>query len=71
MELPNITFRLGGIDFEITSKEYLIGNQGQCLFGFMGVDIPDSLWIIGDIFIKKYYTIFDYQNKKIGLGKKK
>merc|ERR1712060_795664 len=69
--LPKLTVTLGGKDFILESSDYVINMGGQCLFAFMGIDVPaprGPLWIMGDVFMKKYYCVFDYGNKQMRMA---
>merc|ERR1712139_377134 len=69
--LPNLEVTLGGHSFTLTPDDYIINMQGECLFAFTGLDVPaprGPLWIMGDIFMRKYYCVFDYGNKQMQIA---
>jgi len=69
--LPDLTVTLGGKDFTLGPEDYVLTVSGQCLFAFTGIDVPPPrgpLWIMGDVFMRKYYCVFDYGNKKMRMA---
>mmetsp|Transcript_21007 Transcript_21007/g.44336 ORF Transcript_21007/g.44336 Transcript_21007/m.44336 type:complete len:413 (+) Transcript_21007:268-1506(+) len=67
--LPNLEFQINGKTWAVPGKDLVIQAQGTCLFALMGMDIPQGpKWILGDVFMRQYYTIFDYGNKRVGFA---
>ncbi|XP_053181165.1 pepsin A-like [Scomber japonicus] len=65
--MPDITFTLNGHAFTVPASAYVSQSSYGCRTGF-GSEGTDQLWILGDVFIREYYTIFDTQVQSIGLA---
>jgi hypothetical protein len=73
--MPTLELKIANEDFTLAGKDYILqitqGGETQCLFGMQGIDIPapaGPLWILGDVFLRKYYTLFDYEANRLGFA---
>jgi len=73
--LPNLLVTIDGIQYTIPPSAYVlqVSMMGEevCELGIMSMDLPPE-WgdtmILGDTFIKTYYTHFDIANNKVGFA---
>jgi len=69
--LPDMSFTLSGYNFTITPYDYILEVQGSCISSFMGMDFPEPvgpLAILGDAFLRKWYSIYDLKKGTVGLA---
>lgn len=70
--LPTIQFNVGGTEWSLTPSDYIINDEDvECLLGIAGMDLPEpitGLWILGDVFMRKVFTVFDVENKQVRLA---
>lgn len=69
--LPDMSFTLSGHEFAITPYDYILEVQGSCISSFMGMDFPEPvgpLAILGDAFLRKWYSVYDLGKNTVGLA---
>jgi hypothetical protein len=64
---------------KIKYKSRKIGSNGQvgagdspktvCASTIMKMDIKKEMFLVGDVFMRKFYTIFDRDNNRVGIAK--
>jgi len=72
-DVPDMTFTLDGDkDFVLNREDLTLEQSGnQCVLGMQGLDFPfpnRPHWILGDVFMRKYYVKFDWGNKRVGFA---
>ncbi|KAM8923916.1 pepsin A-like [Pelodytes ibericus] len=69
--MPTIVFTINGVQFPLPASAYVRQNQQGCSSGFQAMNLPTSsgdLWILGDVFIREYYVVFDRANNYVAMA---
>lgn len=69
--LPDLTLTLGGYNFTLTAYDYTLEVSGSCISAFTPMDFPKPIGdmaIIGDAFLRRYYSVYDLKKDAVGLA---
>jgi len=70
--LPELKFKMGQFHFSLSPNEYVMRLGAMCVSSISGLDLHTNdiypVWILGDVFLRKYYSVFDVANRRIGLA---
>jgi len=66
---PSIAFTLGGKDYAISGPELILQQSGDlCAIGLHASQSAENHWILGDVFMRKFYVEFDWGKQRVGFA---
>ncbi|KAI1281819.1 aspartic peptidase domain-containing protein [Xylaria sp. FL0933] len=67
-----VAFTFSGASWNVSSKDFLSGpnSDGACTGNIYGIEYVSGGWLLGDVFLKNVYSVFDVDKGRIGFAAK-
>ncbi|KAL6419926.1 hypothetical protein ACFW04_011052 [Cataglyphis niger] len=72
-QLPSVDIILNSVTYTLTPHDYVLVEEDDgymtCMSGFSSSN--SALWILGDVFLRPYYSVYDLGNDQVGFARSK
>jgi hypothetical protein len=67
---PDLNFEFGGVTYALPPQFYILEVEGECELLISGAELLGfgNTIILGDPFIRRFYTHFDWENQQVGFA---
>ncbi|KAI1368945.1 aspartic peptidase domain-containing protein [Xylaria arbuscula] len=67
-----LAFTFAGQSWNVSSKDFVSGpnSDGTCTGNIYGIEYVSGGWLLGDVFLKNVYSVFDADKGRIGFASK-
>ncbi|KAK2027455.1 eukaryotic aspartyl protease [Colletotrichum zoysiae] len=68
----DVTYSFSNVSYVISAKDWrgVPGADGTCTSNIYGHEVVTGAWLLGDVFLKNVYAVFDTDQKRIGFAKR-
>jgi cathepsin D len=66
--MPSIGFKVAGETLELAPEDYVEHTKDGCHVGFMSIAESKPVILLGYPFLRKYYTVFDAEQGRVGFA---
>ncbi|KAK3946387.1 aspartic peptidase domain-containing protein [Diplogelasinospora grovesii] len=66
----DITISFSGVKYTVSSEDWLSGSGSSCRSNIYGHEVVQGAWLLGDLFLKNVYSVFDADQTRIGFAAK-
>ena len=72
-DFGELTYIINGNKYTLESDEWIYPpelkhDQLKCKSGLMEMNLKHDMFVLGDIFMRKFYTVFDREHDRVGFA---